>query len=189
MLICVRRQTDKRTARCRRLLTRNIHMTICARDKMYLFWIVGASTADSFGEFAMTILLYTTTIYCNITTTSSLIPANGGTTPPLVNPPPVALPPAPTDPSILLPLAPHSPPRVEDVLRAIQYRNQVEYSLSMFVILFHIFLTASPTLVLPYQPNQCTGEDAQHSAIYEHLVIAQAAAGLEPQGMSVHTSA
>ena len=81
MLICVRRQTDKRTARCRRLLTRNIHMTICARDKMYLFWIVGASTADSFGEFAMTILLYTTTIYCNITTTSSLIPENGGTTP------------------------------------------------------------------------------------------------------------
>ena len=118
MSICVRRQTDKRTARWRRLLTRNIHMTICARDNMHLFWIVGASTADLFGGFAMTILLYTTTIYCNITTTSSLIPVNGGTTPK-----------SPTSSTPASPNRPKHPPAISTPFPSTHRRYTLSYSI------------------------------------------------------------
>jgi hypothetical protein len=50
------------------------------------------------------------------------------------NPPPVELPPPPTDPTIPQPAAPHSPPCVEDVLRAITYRHEVDASNRMLLI-------------------------------------------------------
>ncbi|KAH8982565.1 hypothetical protein EDB86DRAFT_2970285, partial [Lactarius hatsudake] len=80
------------------------------------------------------------------------------------NPPPVVLPAPPNDPRVQLPPAPSSPPTQQDVLLAVKYRQTVDASM----------------LAVP-GPN-CTQNDRYNSIIYEHSIVAQAAAAA-PEAM------
>jgi len=80
------------------------------------------------------------------------------------NPPPVALPAQPIDPNVPLPAAPVFPPTMNDVLGAVRYRQTVDVSIA-----------ERPAAV------RCNANDRYNSVLYEHGVVAQAAAAVGPQ--------
>ncbi|KAF8812885.1 hypothetical protein BYT27DRAFT_7132131 [Phlegmacium glaucopus] len=81
--------------------------------------------------------------------------------------PPVALPPQSNDLRVPLPAAPVFPPTINDVLAAIRYHKDVEISVN------HRPLDA-----------RCTRNDYYNSVLYEHSIIAQAAAAAGPQAVA-----
>ncbi|KAH9013232.1 hypothetical protein EDB85DRAFT_2034448 [Lactarius pseudohatsudake] len=80
------------------------------------------------------------------------------------NPPPVVLPAPPNDPQVKLPPAPLYPPTRNDVLQAVRHHRTVDASIT--------------------EPEaNCTLDDRYESVIYEHCVVAQAAAVAAPEAM------
>ncbi|KAM6497600.1 hypothetical protein JOM56_005548 [Amanita muscaria] len=79
------------------------------------------------------------------------------------NPPAVALPAQPNDPNVPMPAAPNFPPTVDNIIAAMRYREDVHMSFA-------------------HQPDEaCTLDDLSNSGIYEHSILAQAAAVAGPQ--------
>ncbi|KAH9163049.1 hypothetical protein EDB89DRAFT_2242905 [Lactarius sanguifluus] len=87
------------------------------------------------------------------------------------NPPPVALPAPPNDPQVRLPPAPLYPPTRNDVLQAVWHHRSVDASINAF---------PEPG---PEPEANCTLDDRYESVIYEHSVVAQAAAAAAPEAM------
>ncbi|KAH9051327.1 hypothetical protein EDB83DRAFT_2626617 [Lactarius deliciosus] len=85
------------------------------------------------------------------------------------NPPPVVLPAPPNDPQVQLPPAPCYPPTRNDVLQAVWHHGAVDASINAF-----------PG---PQPEANCTLDDRYESVIYEHSVVAQAAAAAAPEAM------
>ncbi|KAH9013697.1 hypothetical protein EDB85DRAFT_2032379 [Lactarius pseudohatsudake] len=84
-------------------------------------------------------------------------------TPP--NPLPVVLPAPPNDPRVQLPHAPLSPPTRDDVLQAVKYHRLVDASMRVV------------------QGPNCTQDDRYNAVIYEHSIVAQAAAAAAPEAV------
>ncbi|KAH8985408.1 hypothetical protein EDB92DRAFT_2116774 [Lactarius akahatsu] len=88
------------------------------------------------------------------------------------NPPPVVLPAPPNDPQVQLPPAPLYPPTRNDVLQAVWHHWAVDASINAFPQPFPAETEAN-----------CTLDDHYESVIYEHSVVAQAAAAAAPEAM------